>query len=131
MRNTPLPLVFCIITLSLSMAPCEPGTRASGKYRGVVVFDRWDGCILFSGTYKMYVSEKTKVGLREHAGKPVEIDAREVRQPINPANGLTGETEIVSSEHTAVKCNSQLHGCPYFLIKLLRFKSSSLSSMAS
>ena len=79
-----LPVFVCAILLVL---PAQAGKRAPGKYRGVVVFDRWDGCILYSGIYVMYISERTKEKLREHTGKSIQIDAKKVSQPRNPGDG--------------------------------------------
>jgi hypothetical protein len=62
--------------------------RGPGKYNGVVIFDRWDGCHLYSGGYIMEISEKVKVVLRPYAGQAVLIDAQEVIQPMNPGDGL-------------------------------------------
>lgn len=85
-------LRLIIIALFISLMPaCFAGIRAPGKYSGVVIFDRWDGCILFSGVYLMYVSEKTKAALRPYIGQPVQIDAKQVYQPINPGDGLIGK----------------------------------------
>ena len=39
----------------------------------------------------MYVSEKTKAALRPYNGQPVQIDAKQVNQPINPGDGLIGK----------------------------------------
>ena len=64
------------------------GIRSPGKYSGIVVFDRWDTCYLYGGTYLMYISEKKKELLRPYAGRSVLIDATEVLQPINPGDGL-------------------------------------------
>ena len=36
------------------------GIRGPGKYNGVVFYDRWDNCYLFSGVYLMYISEGVK-----------------------------------------------------------------------
>ncbi|MGH9895329.1 MAG: hypothetical protein ACREA0_25770, partial [bacterium] len=66
-----------------------------GKYTGVVIFDRWDGCILFSGVYLMYVSEVAKEDLRPYAGQAIEIDALDVFQPINPGDGMIRQLRIV------------------------------------
>lgn len=71
------------------------GERGPGKYCGVVVFDRWDGCILYSGIYVMYISEDVKENLRKYAGKPVQINATKVFQPINPGDGLIKEFECL------------------------------------
>jgi hypothetical protein len=90
-----LPIVICLIfTASFTQA----GIRAPGKYCGVVVFDRWDGCTLYSGVYVMYISEGEKEKLREHAGQFVQIDAKEVSQPINPGDGLITDLEYLNSE---------------------------------
>ena len=78
--------VFAILFLSTSLTLA--GIRSAGKYSGVVVFDRWGGCTLYSGVYVMYISESVKEQLREHAGKCVLIDATTVEQPENPGDGL-------------------------------------------
>jgi hypothetical protein len=70
---------------------CEGGIRGPGKYCGVAIFDRWDGCTLYSGIYVMYVSEKVKEGLRPYAGRAIQIDAKKVEQPVNPGDGLIGK----------------------------------------
>jgi hypothetical protein len=72
----------------LLVSPVIGGIRASGKYSGVVFFDRWGGCILFSGVYLMYISEDVKESLREYDGQAIEIDALQVIQPVNPGDGL-------------------------------------------
>ena len=71
------------------------GIRGPGKYSGVVIFDRWGGCILFSGVYLMYVSERVKDQLREYEGQAVEVDALKVYQPMNPGDGLIRELRIL------------------------------------
>jgi hypothetical protein len=67
---------------------CGAAIRGPGKYCGVVTFDRWGGCILYSGVYVMYVSEAVKEPLRAQAGKAVQLDATDVFQPWNPGDGL-------------------------------------------
>jgi hypothetical protein len=64
------------------------GIRGPGKYNGVVIFDRWGACYLYSGAYLMPVSEKVKGLLRSWEGKAVLVDALEVYQPMNPGDGL-------------------------------------------
>src|SRR6266853_6150883 len=83
-----LPSIICMMILT---CPAQAGIRSAGKYCGVVVFDRWDGCILYSGVYVMYISEGSKEKLREYSGKAIEIDAKKVSQPINPGDGLITE----------------------------------------
>ncbi len=77
-----------VILIGLATEPAYGGERGPGKYCGVVFFDRWDSCILYSGIYVMHVSEDVKNGLREYAGKSVQIDATKVMQPRNPGDGL-------------------------------------------
>jgi len=71
------------------------GIRGPGKYDGVVFFDRWDTCILFSSVYVMYISEYAKEALRPYAGQSVEIDAEKVSQSDNPGDGLIRKFRIV------------------------------------
>lgn len=77
-----------VVVLSLVCAPLGAGIRGPGKYSGVVFFDRWDTCVLISGVYVMYISDRLKSGLRSFAGQAVEIDASDVFQPVNPGDGL-------------------------------------------
>jgi hypothetical protein len=74
---------------------CEAGYRTAGKYCGVVVFDRWGGCILYSGIYVMYVSESIKNQLRPYRWQAIQIDAKEVSQPHNPGDGLIKRFEYL------------------------------------
>jgi hypothetical protein len=71
------------------------GIRGPGKYAGIVIFDRWDTCYLYSGIYLMYVSEKTKEGLRKYEGQSILLDAKEVFQPMNPGDGLIGKFQFL------------------------------------
>ena len=95
MKRLSLALACGLAILSGTGVVCEAGIRSTGKYCGVAVFDRWDGCTLYSGAYVMYVSEKTKEGLRKYAGQAVAIDAKEVDQPHNPGDGLIGKFEYL------------------------------------
>jgi hypothetical protein len=71
------------------------GIRTAGKYSGVVIFDRWDGCIVFSSVYLMYISESVKEDLRPYVGQAIEIDALDVFQPMNPGDGLIRKYRII------------------------------------
>ncbi len=73
----------CLLVSDGAMA----GARGPGEYCGVPVFDRWDGCYLYSGIYLMYISENVKEALREYAGQPIRLNATEVDQPHNPGDG--------------------------------------------
>src|SRR6266496_3851038 len=75
--------------------------RGPGKYNGVVIFDRWGGCHLYSGIYVMEISESVKGLLRPYADQPVLIDAKEVYQPMNPGDGLIRKFDVLGpSEET-------------------------------
>jgi hypothetical protein len=93
-------LLGCLVAL-----PALGGIRAPGKYNGIVIFDRWGGCHLYSGAYVMEVSESVKELLRPYANRPVLVDAKEVFQPINPGDGLITELEVLgpSVEATSAK----------------------------
>lgn len=84
-----------ILALALSLTilteTALAGLRAAGEYTGVVIFDRWDACYLYSGTYLMPVSEKAKEQLRGQSGRFVRVNAAKVFQPINPGDGLIQE----------------------------------------
>src|SRR5882724_747924 len=64
------------------------GIRGPGPYAGTVIYDQWDTCYIYSGSYVMYIAEKKKEGLRRYAGQSILIDAEEVFQPENPGDGL-------------------------------------------
>lgn len=82
-------LIACLTTTAIG------GLRGPGKYSGVVIFDRWGGCILFSGVYLMYVSDSVKDQLRGYEGQAIEVDALEVKQPINPGDGLIRSLKVL------------------------------------
>ena len=89
--------VVCLLSLigtSLT-GQANAGIRAPGKYSGVVIFDRWGGCILFSGVYLMYISEAAKDQLRPYDGQGIELDALEVVQPTNPGDGLIRKLKVL------------------------------------
>jgi hypothetical protein len=79
------------------------GIRGPGKYSGVVIFDRWDGCHLYSGVYLMEVSEKVKEQLRPFAGQAMLIQAEEVLQPMNPGDGLITKLRVIGPAEEPVK----------------------------
>jgi hypothetical protein len=94
-------LVRQLIAALLCLGACgslftvHAGMRGRGKYSGVVVFDRWDTCFLLSGLYIMYVADDVKEELRPYAGKPIQIDASEVLQPMNPGDGLVQKYKVI------------------------------------
>ena len=95
MRRHVLVLASCVVLL-LGICVLSPAeVRMPGEYTGVVVFDRWDGCTLYSGVYLMYISERAKETLRPLAGEAVQIDATDVYQPTNPGDGLIREFDYL------------------------------------
>lgn len=61
----------------------------------MVIFDRWDTCLLISGPYVTYISENVKNELRDYARVPVEIEASDVIQPVNPGDGLVRKYQLL------------------------------------
>ena len=88
-------LCVALATLLLFAGPSSAGIRGPGKYSGVVVFDRWDGCLLFSSVYLMYISEVVKDDLRSYAGQAIQIDALDVLQRVNPGDGLIRKFKVL------------------------------------
>jgi hypothetical protein len=92
-RHAPqITVIFLVISVSVTAIA---GLRGPGKYSGVVIFDRWGGCLLFSGVYLMYVSEGVKDRLRQYEGQAIEVDASEIFQPANPGDGLIRELKVL------------------------------------
>jgi hypothetical protein len=87
-------LIASLVSTLLTVAAVG-GIRGPGKYSGVVIFDRWDGCYLYGGAYLMEVSEKVKEMLRPFAGQAMLIDAKEVFQPMNPGDGLITKLQVL------------------------------------
>jgi len=88
------------------------GILGPGKYNGVVVFDRWGGCHLYSGARAMEISESAKELLRRYADQPILVDAKEVHQPINPGDGLIRKLEVLGPSEEP---NSSTFGKPPLL----------------
>ena len=79
---------FFVVVFSILFSAGFAGIRGPGKYCGVVIFDRWGGCTLYSGVYVMYISEDIKKQIRPYANQAVQINATEVFQEWNPGDGL-------------------------------------------
>jgi hypothetical protein len=92
LRQRPAGLLFLS---SLLITAAFGGIRGPGKYNGVVVFDRWDGCHLYSGVYVMEISEQVKESLRPYQDQTVLIDALKVEQPMNPGDGLITKLNVL------------------------------------
>ncbi len=82
---------FVLVPASLATA----GIRPTGPYSGIVIFDRWDSCHLYSGVYLMDISQKVKEQLRPNRNLPVTIFAEEVVQPVNPGDGLITKLRVL------------------------------------
>src|SRR5690349_24452373 len=94
-RSSLLPAIANFLLVLLMSSFLIAGIRGPGRYSGVVFFDRWGGCILFSGVYLMYISEEVKDSLRSYEGQAIGIDAQQVVQPLNPGDGLIKRFKIV------------------------------------
>lgn len=90
----------CVTSLALLVllaAAAHAGLLGPGKYRGIVLFDRWDTCYIYDGAYLMYVAEKEKERLRKYEGQYVEVNAKEVIQPRNPGDARIDKFDLLSS----------------------------------
>jgi hypothetical protein len=107
--------IAAMAVVALSSLLFVASIRSEGKYCGVVVYDRWGGCTLYSGVYVMYISEKVKEQLRPYVGQCVQIDARRVHQPENPGDGLISDLSYLGAapEH-AVLGGLSLDAAPAF-----------------
>ena len=85
-RTNPWITVIVLLLAACSLSQAGP-LGGPGKYNGVVIFDRWDACYLYSGALVMPVSEVTKSRLREFEGKFVLLDVEKV----NPATWANGD----------------------------------------
>jgi hypothetical protein len=101
-RFVPHRLQFHILVVAaISILACgliltaKAGLRGRGKYCGVVVFDRWDTCILLSGPYITYISDAVKNDLRPYKGTAMQVDASEVVQFMNPGDALIRKYKII------------------------------------
>jgi len=99
-------ITVVIVAIALFSAICAAGERSAGKYSGVVIFDRWGGCTLYSGIYVMYVSESVKEQLRAETDKCVQIDATQVEQPQNPGDGLIKKFTLLGPAPAAKELES-------------------------
>jgi hypothetical protein len=96
-RQIALNAVLTLIGLLLggSSDPANAGIRGPGNYSGVVIFDRWDTCLLISGPYVTYISGNVKNGLRDYARVAVQIEASDVIQPMNPGDALVRKYQLI------------------------------------
>jgi hypothetical protein len=84
-----------MVTFGVSHS-ASAGIRSPHAYSGTVIFDRWDGCYLVSGTYLMYIPDTVKEKVRHLRGESVRLDATKVQQwPENPGDGFLHEVEFV------------------------------------
>jgi len=78
-----------------SLLVVNAGLRGPGKYSGVVIFDRWDTCLLLSGGYITYVSDAVKEELRPYRNEAIQINASVVNQVENPGDALIHKYTII------------------------------------
>jgi hypothetical protein len=88
-------LIALLLAVSGSLLVVHAGLRGPGKYSGVVIFDRWDTCLLLSGNYITYVSDAVKEHLRPYRDQAIQVDALEVFQPMNPGDALIRRYKII------------------------------------
>ncbi len=87
----------CYLGVLFSVGSCEAEPRLPGKYSGVVIYDRWDACMIYNGIYVTYVSEEIKKDLRKYAGQAVQIDVKDIVQPINPGDGCIKKFDFLNA----------------------------------
>jgi hypothetical protein len=88
-------LIALLLAISGSLLIVHASMRGRGRYSGVVIFDRWDTCLLLSGNYITYVSDNVKEDLRPHRNQAMEVDASDVRQAGNPGDALIRKYTII------------------------------------
>jgi len=88
-------LIVIVVTIIALGSIATAGERGPGPYAGIVIFDHWDTCYIYSGAYLMYLAAAEKESLRKYSGQSILIDAKEVVQPLNPGDGLISKFEIV------------------------------------
>jgi hypothetical protein len=106
MKNVRRAIALLMTALSISS---QAGIRGPGKYSGVVVFDRWETCYIYSGVYLMYVSKRVSEPLRKYERQAVVIDALSVNQPLNPGDGRIERFRVIGAA-TSRRHHVQLDG---------------------
>jgi hypothetical protein len=96
-------LIALLVAVSGSLLIVHAGMRGPGKYSGVVIFDRWDTCLLLSGNYITYISEEVKEHLRPYKDQAIQLDAFEVFQPMNPGDALIRRYKIIGPAPVALR----------------------------
>src|SRR5687768_5339639 len=80
--------VVCLVFLVAVAATAHAGFRGPGRYKGVVVFDRWGGCVLCRGYVIDYVSESAKAPLKDQDRDLVDLDVTHISQVFRPGDAL-------------------------------------------
>lgn len=88
-------MIALLLAVSGSFLVVHAGLRGRGKYSGVVIFDRWDTCLLLSGNYITYVSDEVKESLRPFKNHAIQVEATDVFQPWNPVDALIRKFTII------------------------------------
>lgn len=92
------PVRAFVVLMSLLIVTTTAGIRGPGEYHGVVIFDRWDTCYIYSGVYLMYVSQRAKSHLRAYQGQAMVIEALRVNQPMNPGDGRINKLRVIEPD---------------------------------
>jgi hypothetical protein len=99
--SRPITATCCFLTLiaftALPVITAHAGLRGPGIYCGVVIFDRWDTCLLLSGHFITYISDTVKNDLRPYNGHSMQVEASDVFQPVNPGDALIREYRIIGA----------------------------------
>ena len=89
-------MILCLpLMLAVTLASVSATLLGPGEFNGIVIFDRWDSCVLSYGSHFIYIPERTKEGLRRWEGKAIELYAFEVYQPMNPGEGRIGKYKVL------------------------------------
>ncbi len=87
--------ILVSLSLGLAFSVVWAGIRGPGKYSGVVIFDRWDSCLLLSVNYLTYISEDAKEDLRRYRNQAIQIDILDVIQRANPGDGVVRKLAVL------------------------------------
>lgn len=82
-------LIPLLLAFSGSLLTIHAGMLLGpGKYSGIVIFDRWDTCLLLTANYVAYVSDDVKENLRQYTNQAIELNVSKLAiqeaQPHDP-----------------------------------------------
>jgi len=89
---------FCgIAAAALVASICVGSEFMPGKHTGVILFDRWDACIVCHGGGIYYVAEAAKESLRPSSGKFIQLNVDKIYQLSNPGDARLESFTILDS----------------------------------